>query len=71
MRKWLKLERERQGITMADMAQKLDISESYYCLIECGKRQKKMDVTLMDRLSRSLGLSLAVVAEFETNRKET
>ena len=41
MREWLKNSRKEKGITMSELASKLDISESYYCLIENGERQKR------------------------------
>lgn len=58
MRDWLKKSREEKGVTMSEMAQKLDFSEGYYCLIENGKRQKKMDITLLTRISSVLDLPL-------------
>lgn len=52
-------------MTMAEMAQKLDISLGYYSLIESGKRQQKMDVTLLTKISSTLGVQLADAASFE------
>lgn len=51
MRMYLKKLRENRGLTIADVAKKLDISESYYSLIENGKRQEKMDLVLAAKLS--------------------
>lgn len=65
MRSWLKETREKNGITMAEMAQKLDISLGYYSLIESGKRQQKMDVTLLTKISSILGVQLTDAASFE------
>lgn len=65
MRSWLKEAREKNGITMSEMAQKLDISLGYYSLIESGKRQQKMDVTLLTKISSALGVQLADAASFE------
>lgn len=59
MRSWLKEAREKNGVTMAEMAQKLDISLGYYSLIESGKRQQKMDITLLAKISSALGVQLA------------
>ena len=66
MRSWLKEAREARNIKMADMAQRLDISESYYCLIESGKRQQKMDITLSSRISQVLDIPLADIVSYET-----
>ena len=65
MREWLKTARNEKGITMADMADKLGISESYYCLIENGDRQKKMDIELLIRLSLILEISKSRILEYE------
>ncbi len=65
MRSWLKEAREKNGMTMAEMARKLDISLGYYSLIESGKRQHKMDVTLLTKISSTLGVQLADAASFE------
>ena len=38
MRGWLKDMRKAKGMSMAVLARKIDISESYYCQIENGTR---------------------------------
>lgn len=65
MRGWLKTTRNEKGITMAEMAEMLGISESYYCLIESGERQKKMDIELLIRLSSTLGIPKTKILEYE------
>lgn len=65
MRSWLKEARESKGMTMAGMAKSLDISEGYYCLIENGKRQEKMDITLLARISSALDIPIAEAATYE------
>lgn len=65
MRDWLRRSREEKGLTIAEMAQKLDISLSYYSLVESGKRQKKMDITLLTRISSVLDLPLADAVSLE------
>ena len=44
MRDWLKDLRQKDQMTMAQMAEKMEVSESYYAYIESGERQKKMDI---------------------------
>lgn len=56
MREWLKAKRSEKGLTMAQMAEKLSITESYYSYIEAGERQKKMDVSLVGKLSAALDI---------------
>ena len=59
MRKWLYDLRNSKGYTMKEIAEKLDISESYYCLIEKGERQKNMDMTVVAKLSVLFGLPIS------------
>lgn len=65
MREWLKKCREAKGFTMNEMAAKLSISESYYCAIENGTRQKKMDLSLVMGLSTILGIPMEAIARHE------
>ena len=65
MRDWLKDKRRERGYTMAQMAEKLDITESYYSMIEAGDRQKKMDVILAGKISSILAIPVEKIAELE------
>lgn len=65
MRSWLKEKRTESGLTMAKMAEKLNITEGYYSLIEAGERQKKMDVALVIKLSAILGIPIEQIADLE------
>jgi len=65
MREWLKKAREENGITMKTAADKLNISESYYCSIENGTRQKRMDISLASKISVLFDIPLATVVEME------
>lgn len=65
MRKYLISLRTEKGLTQKKIAQKLDISESYYNQIEKGERQKKMDITLLNRLSVVLEIPITVLIEYE------
>ena len=65
MRLWLKEARTNKGLTMKDIASKLGISESYYCAIENGERQKNMDLTLVSGLSTALGISVSRIVKYE------
>lgn len=69
-REWLKKARTEKGITMKEMARRLDISESYYCFIENGERQKKMDVTRINGLSAVLGIPAAEIMRKEIKYAE-
>ena len=68
MRMWLKNLRIEKNLSMKELGSRLGISESYYCEIENGNRQKKMDVTLIAGLSAALGVPMAYILEMETQR---
>lgn len=65
MREHLISLRTEKGLTQKQIAQKLDISESYYNQIEKGERQKKMDITLLNRLSLALEIPITVLINYE------
>lgn len=65
MRAWLKEERLKKGYTMAQMGEKLGITESYYSLIEAGERQKSMDISLAVKLAKIFSMSTLQIVELE------
>lgn len=65
MRDWLKDLRTKKKLTMKEIGSKLGISESYYCAIENGCRQKKMDMVLISGLSSVLGISVSKIVQLE------
>lgn len=65
MREWLKNARSEKGYTMAQLSEMLDITESYYSLIERGERQKRMDITLVTKLADALGMTIQQIVEAE------
>ena len=69
MREWLKKCREAKGYTMKEMSQKLDISECYYCAIENGSRQKKMDIVFASALASVLNIPIAEIVRYESELK--
>ena len=71
MREWLKNSRTEKKLTMKELGLKLGVSESYYCSIEAGTRQKKMDLTLVAALSSALDLPIAVIVQKESEYLET
>ena len=66
MRKWLREARENEGLTMKQMAEKLLISESYYCAIENGTRQRNMDISLAERISETLQIPIKEIFRNES-----
>ena len=65
MRDWLREARIKKNKTMAQMADALDISESYYSYIEAGERQKKMDVTLVVKLAKIFSVTPQQIVKWE------
>lgn len=65
MREWLLNLRKEKGMTQLDVAKQLDISEAYFNYIENGERQKKMDITLVSKLSTVLDVPLTEIIEYE------
>lgn len=70
MREWLFEARKAKGLTQLEVAKKLDISEQYYCFIEKGERQKRMDLALASRLSAIFGISVKRIVEMEKEWRE-
>lgn len=70
MRTWLKEKRQAAGLTMAQMAEKLWITESYYSNIEAGKRQKELDLTIAAQLAHILHMSIEEIVACEKEVKE-
>lgn len=68
LRDWLIAMRKKKNLSTKEVATALGISESYYCEIEAGKRQKKMDMVLIAGIAAVLGLP---VAEIAIKEKET
>lgn len=66
MRVWLQNARTEKNLTMKEMSAKLGISESYYCSIENGTRQKKMEIGLAVAISVILGMSVETIAQHES-----
>lgn len=58
MRKHLRTLRIAKGMTMKQTAAELDISESYYSLIESGNRQQVLKVDMLVKLSKVLGCTI-------------
>lgn len=71
MREWLRNARQERGLTMKQMADELHISESYYCSIENGHRQRDMDLSLAAKISGILKISMKQILKFEQSQRTT
>lgn len=65
MREYLKHLREEKQMSMQEVADKIGISRQYYQLIESGERQKKMDITLVKKISDAFGVPLVEIISEE------
>lgn len=65
MRKYLYELRKANSFSQRDMANKLDISESYYCLIEKGNRKKNLDLSLALKISEIFNMDVNRIVELE------
>lgn len=70
MREWLKEKRQAAGLTMAQMAEKIGVTESSYSKIESGERQKRMDIDIARLLASAFGVTVDEIATFESGVKE-
>ena len=68
MRTWLRDQRVRKGLTLKEMGHELGISESYYCAIENGERQQKMDLVLAAGISSVLNIPISEIVSLENSR---
>ena len=57
------------GMTMKQIADKLHISESYYCSIENGYRQRDMDISLANGISKVLKISVKQILQYEQSQR--
>lgn len=65
MREYLQSMRKEKKLTQKEVANKLNISESYYNQIENGERQKKMNISLINKLSKILDISIIDLISLE------
>lgn len=70
MREWLRNIRKEKKLTLKEVGTALGVSESYYCAIENGERQKRMDVAFAIGLAEVLGMSVAELIRLETENPQ-
>lgn len=67
MRIWLKKLRAKKSLSQKEIGRQLNISESYYNLIENGERQKKMSLSILLRLSQILDTPIQTLIGLESD----
>lgn len=65
LREYLVELREKRNESQQDVAAALGISRQYYCMIENGDRQKRMDVTLIAGIANHFGVPVTEIVSFE------
>lgn len=69
MRDYLKKLRLNCEMTQQDVAKALEISTQYYQLLESGKRQKKLDLSVATKLSEIFGVTIGFIISNEEKMK--
>lgn len=65
MRDWLRMARLDRGLSQEKMAELLDLSPTYYSLMENNKRQKAMSIPMADKISKALNVPLDLIVTTE------
>lgn len=71
IRSWLEPVRVSRGMTQAQVAKRLGVTEAYYSMIESGRRQTEMRLPFAVKLSAVLGVPIAKIVEYETKEEKT
>ena len=69
MRDWLREARTNAGKTQDEVAKEIGITHTYYSLIELGKRQTPMDLTLCVKLSKIFSIPIKQIVKLETGEE--
>lgn len=70
MRMYLKHARDKKGYTQKIVAEKIGISQNYYCDIENYVRQKELRTGMLSKLSETLNIPLEIIMEEEKKLRE-
>lgn len=65
LREYLVGLREQRNESQQDVADALGISRQYYCMIENGDRQKRMDLMLITGIANHFGVSVSEIVSLE------
>lgn len=70
MREYLKRIREEKGLTQQYIAEKMGISQNYYCDIENGVRQKELKLNILTKLSQVMNVPIETLISEEVALKQ-
>lgn len=65
MREYLIKLRKDKSLTQQEVADKIGITKQYYSAVEIGKRQKKMDITLILAIASAFDVPVEQIVECE------
>lgn len=65
MRNWLKELRENTSLSQQNVAELLNITQQYYCMIETGERQKKLSIDMARKLADVFGVTFEYICAQE------
>lgn len=71
MRQYLKSIRNQQGLSQAELSEKIGISQNYYSLIENGERQQNMSLALLQKFADAFGIPLTELIAAENQYKQS
>ena len=71
MREYLKTIRNEKKMSQQVVADKLNISHSYYSMIENGERKQEMSLSMLCKLAEVLGVPLSDLIAAERNFSKT
>lgn len=70
MRNYLKIFRSEKNISQGELADRIGISQNYYCYIENGERQQNISLELLQKLSKALEIPLEELIRQENQYKQ-
>lgn len=70
MRHWLKKIRAERGLSQAEVARALNLTQNYYSMIESGQRMQELPLDIAQKIANLFGITLEQVSRFETETKE-
>ena len=65
MRDYLRKLREKKAMTQQQAADSIGITQQYYCMVETGERQQKMDLHLAKKLAKTFSVPIEYILENE------
>lgn len=68
VREWLKEIRTKKGLTQKEAAALLNITQSYYNMVETGERQQKMTLDIANKISKVFDVPIEFILKKENEK---